>query len=294
MNTIKSRTSTPNQKEIQHWEIQHGFQFPEMYRNFLLQYNGGVPEKKVCELLINNHFTIDFFYELTSAQQQYSLTYAIKTFNDIFELGFLPVAREVSGGLVVLDLEGRLFFWDHETAVNKKSLLSLDVTIFEFLHSLSEEKELFYGSKVDLIDDGKKEDILAFLNSGYDVNKPLEIGKTILQRAALLEKNWLIEELINRNADFTGGLEECIVRDNLIGFKLLLENGANPNEMTSSGNSLLMKLVIAKKVKFIEELMKYNPNTDWKDAYDRTALQMAEMKLKQGVDVMNDIIKLLK
>ena len=215
-------------------------------------------------------------------------------FNDIFELNFLPIAREISGGLVLLDTNGRLFFWNHESEVLNESFIEITKPLHEFMNCLVEEKEIVYGNKIDLIDDGSKEDIIKFLNSGYNINEPLEIGRTIVERASLLKKNWLLEELIKRGANLKGGLEQCITKDNLGGFKLLLENGADANEITSSDYSLLMDLVISEKVLFISELMKYNPNTEWTDEYGETALEVAMIKLESGDKIMEDIIKLIK
>ncbi len=239
-------------------------------------------------------FGIDLFYSLKKTEQEAidSLHYAALTFPEFLSLKCIPIANDNSGGQVVIDENGQLFFWDHETIIEPVNLYPLGDSIAAFVESLTEEPVEPTSGDVALFNDGTKEDILKMVDR-IDINAPFEHDQSLLQRAALVQKNWLVEVLINKGANLQGSLEKAMVNNNLDGFKLLLKSGADVNATNEDGDSLLIQTIIEAKPAFAKALLNYHVDTDYKDGFDQTALEVARMKVGQGEKELEEIVELL-
>ena len=284
--------------DVEAWQQREGITIPNAYQTFLLKYGASsLSQPMFFAMFFAEGFgtaALDCFFDLddstTSSDGTNSLSYAVKAFADALALGYFPIAREAAGGLLLLH-DDKVYFWHHETALPDDLYVVAD-DLETFFESLEPEPKDRY-SMLDLFDEGRDEDIKHLLESGWDVNTPLELGQSALQRAALLQKHWLVQDLVMRGAILEGALEMCLTHNNLESFEYLLKQGANPNELSSMDVSLLMTVVIEKKSAFVSLLLKHGADTAWQDEFGRTALDVAKKKAARGDDGLTDIIDLL-
>ena len=95
-----------------------GFHLPNDYRKYLLETNGGEPEKTL--FVIDAEYgesTIDIFFGIKKGIND-NILLKQKYANVRFPDNFLPIARESFGNLILLAVKnpdrGKIFFWDHE------------------------------------------------------------------------------------------------------------------------------------------------------------------------------------
>ena len=104
-------------KDVDIFEGEVGLVFPDDYKNFLTKYNGGTPT------LANFNFygkkegsTIKRFFGIIIDSKN-SIDWILDVYEGRLPRGFLPIADDVGGNLILLDcsLEQKgVFFWDHE------------------------------------------------------------------------------------------------------------------------------------------------------------------------------------
>lgn len=122
MNTIRRILPPINEQELQEYEATLGVRLPNDYRDFLLEFNGGVPEND-CFLLPGEvsyaDSSVRTFFGLTPDFEN-SLAYYFKIYvmaNRIHG-DMLPIAKDYGGNVVVLAIKGprvgEILFWNHE------------------------------------------------------------------------------------------------------------------------------------------------------------------------------------
>ena len=117
---------------------------PDEYRDFLLKYNGGIPDK-----IIFNISALAFFHKVNSSDYYSDFVVAYHTYIVRIPKGFIVVASDVGGNNILLGLEGKdrgkIYFWDHEEEVDEdeeadfRNMTLISNSFNQFVDSLKEE-----------------------------------------------------------------------------------------------------------------------------------------------------------
>lgn len=98
-----------------------GVSFPDDYKNFLCQYNGGTPRQSVFNFKnndIDNGSDIDGFLGINHPIEVMSMEYILNTFANRIPNELFPIASDSYGNLICLYIKekyyGKIYFWDHE------------------------------------------------------------------------------------------------------------------------------------------------------------------------------------
>ena len=106
-NLIKAYYSNnPEPDEIAQLQDNLGWRIDEDYIQFLLKYNGGIPSKVRIK---DNKIVIDHFLSFKS---DYKLNSIIDIYPDFQQYG-LPIANTPSGDNIILSLDGKIRFFNH-------------------------------------------------------------------------------------------------------------------------------------------------------------------------------------
>lgn len=120
MNDLAFRNQGPKISaiEISSFEKEYIFTLPKDYKRYLLENNGGDPNK-VYYLENNADLVVNFFYSLGS--QKFSLEQAIddmKYDDPVVAKDFIPIGEDAFGNVLCLSVNektyGNVFSWDHE------------------------------------------------------------------------------------------------------------------------------------------------------------------------------------
>lgn len=106
-NLIKAHHSNnPEPDEIAQLQDNLGWRIDENYIQFLLKHNGGIPSKVRIK---GNNIVIDHFLSFKS---DYKLNSIIDIYPDFQQYG-LPIANTPSGDSIILSLDGKIRFFNH-------------------------------------------------------------------------------------------------------------------------------------------------------------------------------------
>ena len=111
----------PSPADIATFEVTIQGKLPDDYREFLLNENGGRPEPRVFHFKtrdgLGEDLAVHFFFGLHAGQLG-SLKRIWIAFKSRLPIGYLPIAKDSFGNLIVLkimgDGMGSIHFWDHE------------------------------------------------------------------------------------------------------------------------------------------------------------------------------------
>lgn len=135
-------------KQIEKFEITYNIKFTELYRNFLLKYNGGYAVPNVFK--ISNEQGESVLNAIYGIGDMYD---NLEDFLDIYDgrlpEGFIPIADDSNGNLICLGTNKiyyeNIYFWDHEQEPEDPEDMSnmyfLANNIEEFLDNLYEDTE---------------------------------------------------------------------------------------------------------------------------------------------------------
>lgn len=148
--SIIDSANSLSEEEIIHAEQRLGQAIPPDYRDFLLQYNGGYPERSDFQMSIkkeglSDRGSIEWFLGIHSDQfdnlENYVNTYRSRIPSDLF-----PIAHDAGGNLICIASgeknAGQIYFWDHEFEVDEGEIPTYDNVYFvadslqEFLEKL--------------------------------------------------------------------------------------------------------------------------------------------------------------
>ncbi len=109
-------------KELNALEEKLDCQFPEDYRNFLLETNGGGPAESNAwiKMTAARWVMIEYFYSIKEPDNEfYDILQQMELFEGRIPAGFVPIAHDSYGNQIILgvkgSLSGQVLFWDHET-----------------------------------------------------------------------------------------------------------------------------------------------------------------------------------
>ncbi|WP_146549794.1 SMI1/KNR4 family protein [Rummeliibacillus suwonensis] len=135
-------------EQIEKFEIENNVKLTELYKSFLLKWNGG---KVIPNLfMISNEqgpSVLNVFYGIGDMYD--NLTDFIDIMDERLPLGFIPIGDDPSGNVVCLGTKDpyydKIYFWNHEQETEEPDDMSnmhfLANNIDEFLDNLYEDTE---------------------------------------------------------------------------------------------------------------------------------------------------------
>jgi hypothetical protein len=124
---IEKKTPSINNDDLIKQEQYLECKFPEDYREFLLEYNGGIPSKNILSFIEKNNKTedyIDIFFGICDDD-----IYGLKSNNNSYinriPSNTIAIACDPGGNLFLISIRGedygQIYFWDHEEEVDWNS-----------------------------------------------------------------------------------------------------------------------------------------------------------------------------
>ncbi len=125
----------PSMKDVEGFFAENGLLMVGGYVDFLCSFNGGRPDP--CLLNFDGRcISVQFFYALESPMESCTLKFAVGFYDGRVPSGFLPIAHDSEGGLLVLDCRenkrGEVFYWDHSTESDVPNVSSLKLVCADF------------------------------------------------------------------------------------------------------------------------------------------------------------------
>jgi len=295
-------------QQIEQWENENTA-IPEPYKKFLLKSNGGnAGDKNTFKVpKMSGEFGFNQFFGIHEGLT--GLDYIQETYTKMnrFPEHYFAIASDVSGNLILMgqadDNLGQIFFWYHEGEVSEgkkayeKNIHKIAKDLDAFIQKLYQEEEISYGKLSDIYN-GSDEGIRKLLSTDWQVDTPDELGRTLIRRAVVANKKWLVEELIARNASLSKTLDIVVLHNNLEIAELLLKAGADTEEPSMSKNTPLQSAVMGKKRAMVALLLKYGADKNIANSFGRNVLEIAQFKhgqmdVDRSIINMEEIIKLL-
>jgi hypothetical protein len=152
MKNFDSNNSPLEEEFLQALEQYWGFGLPKDYKNFLLKFNGGVPNKNYFYFKDSDFGSqVDYFFGVKK-DENFNLLMNIKMYEERIPQNFIPIADDPGGNLVLISVKGpdrgKVYFWDHEMEADEGekpdySNLTLIADSFdEFINSLHELEDV--------------------------------------------------------------------------------------------------------------------------------------------------------
>jgi hypothetical protein len=135
-------------EQIEKFEIDNNVKLTEMYKKFLLRWNGGKVRPNV--FMISEEQGPSVLNVLYGIGDMYSnLTDYLDIMDERLPLGFIPIADDPGGNVICLGTQApyndHIYFWDHEqesdTPDDMSNMDFLARDIDEFLNMLYEDDE---------------------------------------------------------------------------------------------------------------------------------------------------------
>lgn len=135
--------------KINKFEKQINYKLPEEYVKFLLEYNGGIPEKTVFVFDVDGKeedSVIQIFYSIDNEDKLYDLftVYEAMVEDEEIQGYFLPIAEDEFGNNICIGLQndniGQIFFCDHEEDASEK-MQFVSNNLNDFINALIEDND---------------------------------------------------------------------------------------------------------------------------------------------------------
>jgi cell wall assembly regulator SMI1 len=225
------------EKDIVNLEKHLGLTLPPAYRSFLLEHNGGEPTPASFTTQDGEHGSrVRFFYGIATSKY-YSLKTNTKVFSDRLPAGYIAIASDDAGNLVVLNSKpgspGDVLFFDHETEDLAPIADTFD-SFIEGLHESDEEPASAFDQAIDT------EDLSYFrqrIASGGIASIVDEFDRPAILVAALWGKLNVLKFLAGEGASLEGTLFAAAGNGQIDIVQYLLANGANVDERGDDNNN---------------------------------------------------------
>lgn len=131
-------------ESLESFEAYHNLKLPKDYREFLLMYNGGYPNPGIYtigdeqgESVLNIFYGIGDMYD--------NLEKKFDIFDEILEIGFIPIADDPSGNQICIGMNGehfgRIYHWAHDEENDElDNMYFIANSLNEFLMSLYDDE----------------------------------------------------------------------------------------------------------------------------------------------------------
>lgn len=110
--------------EIKNIELIIGYEFPPMYVNFLLKYNGGRPDLDLFKIPTrpdDNEGIVQIFFGINRDSPSSNLIWNYEVFRARMAAWLIPIGREDGGNIICLGRKDlNIHYWDHDRE-NKRS-----------------------------------------------------------------------------------------------------------------------------------------------------------------------------
>jgi len=142
---IQGNNEVLTKSRLQEFERIIGVQLPQKYREFLLKYNGGYPRPYYFTISKEQGIgMVNIFYGI--GEMYDNLDKKIDIFDEIMDIGFIPIADDSGGNQICLGLtekySGNVYFWIHdEDPEDMSNMYFLAKDFEEFLETLYGETE---------------------------------------------------------------------------------------------------------------------------------------------------------
>ena len=291
------------EQRLQEFEKSIGANLPADYRAFLLEYNGGVPDKLEFKAKKYGGSVLDCLYGIDVSNVHNNIEQELDLLSTRIPTSFLPIGSDQLGNRILLGIKdkylGKVYFWWHEDESDKKpwlkNIYSISKSFTGFLNSLFTVEES-WGKLQDLFDGNDYAKQLELINSGWDVNTPLESFGTAIERVVMRGSLEVVKALIAKGANFGNAFDKITTFNNVEAAKLLLDSGYDPNSVIEEGdyNVLMISLMTAKgRPQIAKLLIEYGADVTTEINGD-TVLSIAEYKVLQKYEGMQEIVDLIK
>tara|TARA_R110000868_G_scaffold42938_7_gene144876 strand:+ start:7271 stop:7717 length:447 start_codon:yes stop_codon:yes gene_type:complete len=132
-------------EDLEKFEMAIGHRLPDDYRKFLIEHNGGTPEKYlVCWPGSDEPSEVwNDTMGLHDGPTYSRLNYAYEGIKEYLPDGILPFASDPGGNYFCIgfkgDFVGKIYFWDHERSDSSESIELLSNSFNEFVLNLVED-----------------------------------------------------------------------------------------------------------------------------------------------------------
>lgn len=192
---------------------------PELYRRFLLDYNGGEPEPAEFQFKHEHgpytDSTVEYFFSVGGVPDNRSFDWnynLYKVEEDRLPHNMVPIAHDPGGNLICISMAGidagAVFFWDHEAETEPPSYENLHLVaddFQEFLNGLYTSPEYVQSdAQIVMHHILLTEDITALENllaAGWDVDTKDDLGLSMLERVACINKVRIAKLLLQHGAE---------------------------------------------------------------------------------------------
>jgi hypothetical protein len=299
---IQSKNVKIKEENILRFEQNFSIELPDDYKNFLLQYNGGIPDKLILSVEKYGDSILKELYGIVDEQIR-DIPSNIKTYNNRIPSEFIPIGCDQLGNQIIMGVgtkyKHKIYFWWHEgESESEKPVYSNIYLISEnftsFIESLKDIPEDSKGNFEDFFKDENYNEIKKLLESGWDVNTPFENQLTPVQFITLRNNIEILKLLIGNKANLDGCIDHAITNNHFEVLELLLQSGADPNEINNAGRTPLHQAVIKSSYKSTDLLLKYNADPKIKDSYGHSLIDLAQkVKARGGKPEIEKIIEII-
>lgn len=137
---------------INELELIIGASLPRDYKEFMLKYDGGVPEPAAFDIQEeSNSSVVKAIFGLETPLVNSSVKYNIDLYKNRIPNDFMPIGSDAFGNRIVLGVRdkwaGKIFFWDHERESDEVggyygNIFLISNSFEDFLLGLREQKEI--------------------------------------------------------------------------------------------------------------------------------------------------------
>jgi hypothetical protein len=203
MKKIKFEKSAPqiSANELNEFERQLQVSLPEDYKTFVLNNNGGRPDKS-CFTTGNDVSSsdLDWLFSFEVGESHISIFRNIFLFKDRIPNDLLPIGRDPFGNLICIGLEdklGKIYFWDHEEEADDDEK-STYTNVYKISDSFVDFINMLY--KYDLDCDDRNNSIWLSNHDKYSLPYSTEVKKygaivtDFFAKASVDVDSYIIEE----------------------------------------------------------------------------------------------------
>jgi hypothetical protein len=185
--------------------------FPEAFRSFILEHNGGKPVPSSFKLSEKQGTDrIHHMYGLHNGPSYCRIDNNWKVYKNRMPKSLVPIADDPFGNAICIGIngndKGKVFFWDHENEGNKR-----EQPFYGNVQIIAENFQTFLNELFEWVDPNESqidkimrtnnvEELKKLLDSGYEFERPNEYNCTLIEVATIKANSEMIIELHKRGA----------------------------------------------------------------------------------------------